>query len=156
MFALTAEGWIVVGTGLSIVAVCLVLFVVRGDRDAEASTRATKMVQFSAPASLVGMALGALLVLAGTGFLSLGGSGGDDEGEWVSPPITSGQGALPPDTTTTTMPPTTTSTIPESGISTHGDHLAFTGGGTTILAGFGIMAVSAGTGFVGRSYRLGA
>lgn len=149
MLALTSEAAIVVAFGSAVALVGLILFVVRGAADAGANVEA-KFVKFSAPASVVLIALGAGMVLLGTGFVTLGPSGDDGERAAQSPTTVEG---VPPTTTTLAPASTTTTALHSAPAPPLDDELAFTGFGLTATAGVGFVVLGIGVGLDGRSRR---
>lgn len=145
MLALTTEGLIVVCFGGLILLVCLGLFVVRGTADSDATAEA-RLVKVSAPASLIGVLIGALLVLVGTDFIRLGAP--DDSGFEAA--------SSPPTLLTTTTPSSSPAPPPSIADSFDGlpptsgppGSLAYTGSPTLTLAGVGLMFTSGGAGLL--------
>lgn len=140
VLALTVEGLIVVIFGGVILLVMLFLYAIRGHGEPTAGGSAG-IVKISAPASIVGMLVGAVLILIGSGFLSLGPDFGDnDDGD----PDVAAAPEPPPTTTTAVMRPLPPSTEVLGAVAEPRGELAATGSGMLTLTGSGLLLMATG------------
>lgn len=147
---ISANDPLITACGVFILLAGVGLFVyrqIRHDSESEDSGIKAGIVEFKAPAALVAVVVGALLVLIGRGALTVGQVEADN-GE-ASPPVAAPDDPPVTQTTTTTLPPTTLppTTVPPSTVpppTTEPEppltELPNTGGGDIFFFGLAILA----------------